>query len=108
MKEGKFFSNLPPSDSTVMIQEKHQNGLSVVFVLSGGGEKLFVAEIFFLEQLEIKQKIIVLKVTQSIMEVQFEKHKTHVLKFFCRLLCRQLDRFMHADVYFKIVLYVCL
>ena len=54
MKEGKFFSNLPPSDSTVMIQEKHQNGLSVVFVLSGGGGKLFVAEIFFLEQLEIK------------------------------------------------------
>ena len=54
MKEGKFFSNLPPSDNTVMIQEKHQNCLSVVFVLSGGGGKLFVAEIFFFEQLEIK------------------------------------------------------
>ena len=85
MKEGRIFSNLPPSDSTVMTQEKHQTGLSVVFVLSGGGGKLFIAEIFFVEQLDIKWKIIVLRVSQSIIEVYYEeKHKTHVLKFFCR------------------------
>lgn len=71
MKEGKFFSSLPPSDNTVMIQEKHRNGLSVVFVLSGCGGKLLVAEIFFVEQLGIKE-IIVLRVSQSIMELYFE------------------------------------
>ena len=49
MKEGKYYPDLLPFDSTTVIQKEHQNALSVRSGLAGGDGEMLAADILSME-----------------------------------------------------------